>query len=205
MAVNRQQQKAETRQKLLQAALSELGSGRSFDSLSLREVAKSAGIAPTSFYRHFEDMESLGLALMEEGGQTLRQLMNDVRSNAEGAKSLIRASVDTLFDYFSEHPELLRMIFQGSLSGREVFRRTGSRLMQQMSKDLADYLSQEAASRGVAVGEVAVAADAMVAIMFRECLAMLDQSKISIARKKEAAVTQLKMVMLGAEELGRRC
>ncbi len=204
MSRTRQQQKAETRQKLLQAAITELGSGRSFDSLSLREVSKAAGIAPTSFYRHFEDMEALGIALMEQGGQTLRQLMNDVRSNAVGEKSLIRASVDTLFDYFHEHPELLRMIFQGSLSGLEVFRRTGSRLMQEMSNDLADYLSQEAASRDVAVGEVAVAADAMVAIMFRECLAMLNPSKLSIARQKEAAVTQLKMVMLGAEALGRR-
>ena len=52
----------------MDAAAAELASGRSFDTLSLREVAKLAGIAPTSFYRHFHDMEGLGLALIEEHG-----------------------------------------------------------------------------------------------------------------------------------------
>ena len=42
-----------------------------FRHVSLREIAKLAGIAPTSFYRHFHDMEGLGLALIEEHGKTL--------------------------------------------------------------------------------------------------------------------------------------
>jgi len=49
LKVSRKQQKEETRQKLMAAATAELASGRSFDTLSLREVAKLAGIAPTSF------------------------------------------------------------------------------------------------------------------------------------------------------------
>ena len=53
----------------MDATAAELASGRSFDTLSLREVAKLAGIAPTSFYRHFHDMEGLGLALIEEHGE----------------------------------------------------------------------------------------------------------------------------------------
>ena len=48
LKVSRKQQKEETRQKLMDAASAELASGRSFDTLSLREVAKLAGIAPTS-------------------------------------------------------------------------------------------------------------------------------------------------------------
>ena len=70
LKVSRKKQKAETRQKLMDATAAELASGRSFDTLSLREVAKLAGIAPTSFYRHFHDMEGLGLALIEEHGET---------------------------------------------------------------------------------------------------------------------------------------
>ena len=72
LKVSRQQQKAETREKLLDAAAAELASGRSFDTLSLREVAKLAGIAPTSFYRHFHDMEGLGLTLIERCGESMR-------------------------------------------------------------------------------------------------------------------------------------
>ena len=58
----RKKKKEETRQRLLAVAAQTLASGRSFDTLSLREVAKLAGIPPTSFYRHFHDLDDLGLA-----------------------------------------------------------------------------------------------------------------------------------------------
>ncbi|EON8830762.1 DNA-binding transcriptional regulator FabR, partial [Escherichia coli] len=45
----RAQQKEKTRRSLVEAAFSQLSAERSFASLSLREVAREAGIAPTSF------------------------------------------------------------------------------------------------------------------------------------------------------------
>ena len=110
--VSRKQQKEETRQKLMDAATAELASGRSFDTLSLREVAKLAGIAPTSFYRHFHDMEGLGLALIEEHGAGLLTLMHRVREQASAGQSVIRASVETLFDYIFSNQGVSRMIFR---------------------------------------------------------------------------------------------
>ena len=74
-------QKEKTRRQLIDAALGQLSSERSFSSLSLREVAKEAGLAPTSFYRHFSDMDELGLTLVDEAGLTLRQLMRQARQN----------------------------------------------------------------------------------------------------------------------------
>ena len=44
----------------------------SFGSLSLREVTREAGVVPTAFYRHFANMEELGLALVDESFRTLR-------------------------------------------------------------------------------------------------------------------------------------
>lgn len=41
--------KRKTRRSLVEAAFSQLSAERSFASLSLREVAREAGIAPTSF------------------------------------------------------------------------------------------------------------------------------------------------------------
>ena len=52
---SREEAKVLTRQALLRAAL-KLLSRNSFDSISLREVTKEAGISPTAFYRHFDDM-----------------------------------------------------------------------------------------------------------------------------------------------------
>ena len=50
-----------TRQALLDAALLQIEAGESFDALSLRSVAKAAGVVPTAFYRHFDSMDELGL------------------------------------------------------------------------------------------------------------------------------------------------
>ena len=79
MANIRTQQKEKTRRAIIDAAISELSEDKSFASLSLREVARQAGIAPNSFYRHFKDMEELGLTLVDESGLTLRQLMRKAR------------------------------------------------------------------------------------------------------------------------------
>ncbi|MFH2099665.1 MAG: TetR family transcriptional regulator, partial [Pseudomonadota bacterium] len=48
--------------KLIDGALS-LAAAQGYGSLSLRSVAREAGIAPTSFYRHFRDMDEMGLAM----------------------------------------------------------------------------------------------------------------------------------------------
>ncbi|MBV1920994.1 MAG: TetR family transcriptional regulator, partial [Pseudomonadales bacterium] len=45
-------QKQRTREAIISAALRKLNEDKGLSSLSLREVAKEAGIAPTSFYRH---------------------------------------------------------------------------------------------------------------------------------------------------------
>ncbi|RMF19514.1 MAG: HTH-type transcriptional repressor FabR, partial [Gammaproteobacteria bacterium] len=88
------EQKQRTRRALLDAALRQLGADKSFANLSLREVAREAGIAPTSFYRHFNDMEELGLALVDEGGVALRQLMRQARKRIDQNGSAIQTSLD---------------------------------------------------------------------------------------------------------------
>ncbi|MFA9204327.1 MAG: hypothetical protein ACEQSD_10050, partial [Flavobacteriales bacterium] len=51
----RDERKQQTRQALLDAALGLSTAGRSFSIISLREVAREAGLVPTAFYRHFVD------------------------------------------------------------------------------------------------------------------------------------------------------
>jgi AcrR family transcriptional regulator len=204
LKVTRQQQKAETRQKLLDAAAAELASGRSFDTLSLREIAKLAGIAPTSFYRHFHDMEGLGLTLVEQCGESMRKLIHDVLHQASNGRSLIRASVETLFEFFSSNQGMSRMILQESISRQPEFRRAAERLMQTMSSDLADYLEEEARERGVPLGHARFAADSMVAILFTAGIALLDSPADERDRRVETAIIQLRMIMRGAEAMGQQ-
>lgn len=187
----------------MDAVAAELASGRSFDTLSLREVAKLAGIAPTSFYRHFHDMEGLGLALIEEHGTTLVNLMHRVREQAAEGRSVIRASVETLFDYIFGNQGMSRMILQESLSRQSAFRSAAEKLLVTMSRDLAEFLVWDADRRGVPLGHPRLAADSTVAILFTTGIALLDTPAAERERYIEAAIIKVRMIMRGSEAMGQ--
>jgi AcrR family transcriptional regulator len=202
LKVSRKKQKAETRQKLMDVTAAELASGRSFDTLSLREVAKLAGI-PTSFYRHFHDMEGLGLALIEEHGEGLVTLMHDVRDQTSNGRSLIRASVETLFEYIFSNQGISRMILQESMARESVFREAAEKLFSSMSSDLAEFLVLDAEKRGVPMSHPELAANSAVAILFTTGIALLNTPVSDRDRYIEAAIIKLRMIMRGAEAMGQ--
>src|SRR5919206_3279534 len=90
---SRDESKELTRKALLRAAL-KLLSRNSFDSISLREVTKEAGISPTAFYRHFDDMEELGLALVDESFESLHAMVRSARANPNMITNAIDESVE---------------------------------------------------------------------------------------------------------------
>jgi len=204
LRVSRKKQKEETRQKLMDAATAALASGRSFDTLSLREIAKLAGIAPTSFYRHFHDMEGLGLALIEEHAAGILTLMHRVREQASEGRSVIRASVETLFDYIFSNQGMSRMILQESMARESAFRRAAEKLFVTMSSDLADFLIWDAKQRGVPLSHPQLAANSAVAILFTTGIALLSTPVADRDRRIEAAIIQLRMIMRGAEAMSEK-
>ena len=108
----RAQQKEKTRRSLVEAAFSQLSAERSFASLSLREVAREAGIAPTSFYRHFRDVDELGLTMVDESGLMLRQLMRQARLRIAKGGSVIRTSVSTFMEFIGNNPNAFRLLLR---------------------------------------------------------------------------------------------
>jgi len=201
--ITRKQQKEATRKKLLDAASAQLASGRSFDTLSLREVAKLAGIAPTSFYRHFHDMQGLGLALIEEHGAGLLTLMHRVREQASEGRSVIRASVETLFEYIFSNQGVSRMILQESMAQESAFHEAAEKLFVTLSKDLAEFLVWDARQRGIPLSYPQLAANSAVAILFTTGIALLDAPSSYREQRIEAAIIQLRMIMRGAESMAK--
>ena len=63
-SVTRAERKEHTRQRLLDVTLKMI-TNRSLASISLREVARAAGIVPTAFYRHFDSIDALGVELVD--------------------------------------------------------------------------------------------------------------------------------------------
>src|ERR1041385_1129350 len=105
----RRESKELTRQALLRASR-KLLSRNPFDSISLREVRREAGITPTAFYRHFDDMEELGLELVEESFGSLRAMLRTARSDPNLFDDAIRRSVAAVVQHVRDQTGHMRFI-----------------------------------------------------------------------------------------------
>jgi len=133
----RDQRKQRTRESLLEAALRLMQQGRSFTGLGLREITREAGVVPTSFYRHFRDMDELGLALVEDCAITLRRLLREARRIGPPGANMIRHSVEIYVRFVQQHP--LELLF---ISGE---RNGGSPVIRQAIRQEIDYVTAEMA------------------------------------------------------------
>lgn len=201
MAVNRVQQKEKTRRLIIDAAFHLLSQERSFSSLSLREVTREAGIAPTSFYRHFTDMEELGLTLVDEGGVALRQLMRKARQRIRDKGSVIATSVETFMEFIHDSPYVFRLLLHERTGTSLAFRRAVSREFQYFVVELADYIQQV---QGYPAEDAKLQSDAMVILVFNAGAEALDSSPIERKLLTLKAITQLRYIARGADDVNKR-
>ena len=197
----RAQQKEKTRRQLIDAALGQLSAERSFSSLSLREVAKEAGLAPTSFYRHFSDMDELGLTLVDEAGLTLRQLMRQARQRIEKGGSVVQISVLTFMEFIESNGNIFRLLLRERSGTSAAFRAAVSREIRYFTMELCDYLEQaNKLDNDVAL----LQANAAVTIVFNAGADALDGDKKEREQLAERTIQQLRFIARGASELNAR-
>jgi AcrR family transcriptional regulator len=192
----RAQQKEKTRRAIIEAAFTQLSAERGLSSLSLREVAREAGIAPTSFYRHFADMEELGLTLVDEGGLTLRQLMRQARQRimANGG-SVIGTSVETFMEFVGNNPNVFRLLLRERSGTSPAFRAAVAREFTHFIAELTDYLEwQYRCPRE----DAEIQAEAMVTLVFNAGASALDLAEQERQLLAEKTVKQLRIVAKGA-------
>jgi TetR/AcrR family transcriptional regulator, fatty acid biosynthesis regulator len=197
MTLNRAQQKEKTRRMIIDAAFRLLSQERSYSSLSLREVTREAGIAPNSFYRHFEDMEELGLTLVDEGGVAMRQLMRKARQRIRDKGSVIRTSVETFMEFIQNSPYVFYLLLRERTGTSLAFRKAVSRELQYFIVELADYIQH---TQGYPTADARVQAEAMVILVFNAGAEVLDCKPVELRLHTEKAITQLRYIARGADE-----
>lgn len=139
----RDERKQQSRQALLDAALKLSTSGRSFSTISLREIAREVGLVPTAFYRHFEDMEKLGEALVEQVAERLRQIILHLRQgylNTQNAKT--KTSLELFFRAIDQNQQdwifLIAERWGGSHTVRTEIAKEIEILILELAKDFDD-------------------------------------------------------------------
>lgn len=200
--VTRQERKQRTRQALLDAAL-ELLEEQSFSSLSLRQVTRAAGIVPTAFYRHFDNMEELGLALIDESFRTLRAMLRAARSDPRTYEHVIRHSVEILVRHVHEHDAHFRFIARERFGGVAALRHAIRAEIRLFASELATDLRGFPYLDRWTTEDLQLLSGLVVNAMVSTAEAILDAPRDDPNREAEivaAAERQLRMIMLGVPQ-----
>ena len=192
----RYQQKLRTRTTLIQSALKLMGEDKSLGSLSLREVAGEAGIVPAAFYRHFKDIEELGLALVDDMSVKLRVILRDARK--KGAyKTALQVSMSLFFNYVKNNRLLFRFITREQVGGSKRIRQAIRNEMSFIASELATDMKRP----GIPYSKLEFISYFIVATAFTLAGTYLDcDPKDSEAEKKLKikSINQLRLIFKGA-------
>lgn len=192
-----------SREDLVAAALRLLGPHRSISTLSLREVAREAEIAPNSFYRHFRDMDGLAIALIELGGRSLRTIIREARHRARPGRSVIRTSIETFMEQLDADGHLLHLLLREGRVGSEAYKAAIERELRSFEEELCVDLVRLAEASGQSVHAPALVATAMTRLVFAMGATALDLPHGRRGEVVEQLVTMLRMIMIGAQQLAR--
>lgn len=187
----------------MDAALAHLNAERGFGSLSLREVAREAGIAPTSFYRHFTDLDELGLALVDEGGVALRQLMRQARKRIVRDGSAISTSVDTFMEYLGNNANLFRLMLRERTGVSKTFRTAVKAKIDHVVTELAEDLRRFAEEQDKPISDARLVAEAMVTLVFNQGAEALDATPSERETLKVKLKKELRMILVGSQTLAQ--
>ncbi len=171
-----------TRQALLEAALLQIEAGESFERLSLRSVTRAAGVVPTAFYRHFESMDALGLALVEESFRTLRAMLRDAREGLD-PDDMIGRSVQVLTDHVRNHHAHFLFVIRVGYTGNAVLRQAIRGEVRLFTSELATDLARFPVLREWTTDDLQMLAGLLVNTMIATVAAMLDAARGGGARR----------------------
>lgn len=197
----RQEQKLKTRQAIIDAAL-ELSKDKGFPALSLREVTRQAGIAPATFYRHFVDMEDLGLALVDQVGLILRQLMRQARHRVKVKGSVITTSVETFMEFVENYPNLIRLLKTDIVSGPRPFRAAIQRETRRFAEELEDdFKRDQSQNLRPPLAHLNEVAEMMVLLVFNQGVEALEMNTAERKALSEKLVRELRLIIAGSRVL----
>ncbi len=211
------EQREKTSQALIEAAL-DLAAAEGYASLSLRSVARKAGIAPTSFYRHFREMDELGLAIMEQAAERLSEWMDRFRQarRSQGAAApkersgrpsaigaLIQPFVESFLKCLSDNDLLLRIFFQERTGSIPALRKAVNRATDALVASLSEEVQRFGKETGAFAGPVCrLAAETLMMAAVTCGMDMLTRSGQSRDDALDRAVRMSELVLLGAWEKG---
>jgi AcrR family transcriptional regulator len=191
----KREEKDRTREELQRAAL-RLGAAHGFASLGLREVAREAQIAPTSFYRHFEDMQALGLSLIRD---KVEPLVLEWASALEASDDEPVELVETLFRSVEREPELIRFLVTERVGSSSALRDEFRSALRALGEPLLAGIAVSKRSRALLD-----AADLVTVVLLDAVANLLDCKSDGRPAMRQRSLQRLGSTLAVARSAGRK-
>ncbi|MFH7765334.1 TetR family transcriptional regulator [Acinetobacter sp. BSP-28] len=191
----RDERKQQSRQALLDAALALSTSGRSFSSISLREIARHVGLVPTAFYRHFQDMNELGLELVDQVALHLKGILHQLgQAYIYQPNTKTKISLDLFFQAVEHHPEPWVFMIAERWGGSEVIRHAIAREINFLIEDLAnDLCKMETVQHIRNVSDLQIISNILINLSFTWAMTWMDINREYQAQQRLEQQKQFKL------------
>ena len=190
-----------TKEELFQAALNLIGPQKSIASLSLREVAREAGIAPNSFYRHFKDIDELAIELIDRAGIVLRQILHEARLIASRQSSIIRSSVEIFIAQLDADEGNLSLLLREGYTGSKSYKQAVERQLNYFQQELQDDLIRLERLNNRKLLHADIAAKAITQLVFNMGANVIDMPAEDRQEIAEQTMLMIRMILEGARHL----
>lgn len=190
-----------SRDDLMSAALKLVGPHRSVSTLSLREVAREAGIAPNSFYRHFRDVDELAVALIDQAGSALRQIIGEARTRATAERSVVRSSVEAFMEQLRADQKYLHLLLREGTVGSDAFKGAVERQLGYFEDELCQDLIRLAEVKGTGIHAPQLVARAITRLVFTMGAMAMDMPEAQHLALIDQVETMVRMIILGTQSM----
>ena len=190
-----------TKEELFQAALNLIGPQKSISSLSLREVAREAGIAPNSFYRHFKDIDELAIELIDRAGIVLRQILHEARLQASRQNSIIRSSVEVFIAQLDADEGNLSLLLREGYTGSKSYKQAVERQLNYFQQELQEDLIRLERLNNKKLYHPDIAAKAITQLVFNMGANVIDIPAEDRKEIAEQTMIMIRMILEGARHL----
>ncbi|MFC3815493.1 HTH-type transcriptional repressor FabR [Lysobacter sp. GCM10012299] len=190
-----------SREDILAAALKLIGPHRSVSTLSLREIAREAGIAPNSFYRQFRDTDELAVALIDLAGRSLRKIVGEARYRAKTDRSIVRSSVEAFMEQVRADDKLLHVLLREGTVGSDAFKHAVDRELNFFEEELRVDLIRLTRAQGITLREPALVAKAITRLVFAMGAAAMDSPPEKDPELIRQLTMMVRMIIAGSRTL----
>ena len=190
-------------QELMEAAVRLVDSKRSVSSLSLREIAREAGIAPNSFYRHFRDVDELAVALIDRAGRGLRGTIREARQRLQNDRGGVRSSVEVFMEALDDDQKYLKILLREISIGSDAFRNAVDRELNYFEEELNDELLRIEQATSKKIHEPRLVAKAITRLVFTLGASAADMNIEQRNNLTQETVTMVRMIIVGANAMAK--